>query len=202
MGSIANSGPRTYNSDLRAAQSAATRERILDALVEVMAEDPTTISMPEVAERAGVSVGTIYRHFGDKPGLISALHPHISKRIGLSGQEPVETLDEVDEQVRRLFQHLDSGDVLLRAALVSGVAAEGRKDSVRSRIEILKESLERIDPSLSPDVVEHIARISLILTTSDSFRQWRDRLELTAEEAADEVVWAIRTLLQGAKERA
>ena len=57
----------------RAESTAETGNRILNAAVEVFWERPTDqISLDEVARRAGVSVRTILRRFGDKDGLFAA----------------------------------------------------------------------------------------------------------------------------------
>jgi AcrR family transcriptional regulator len=49
------------------------RERILEAAREAFAEDGLDVGLHEVAKRAGVGVGTIYRRFPDKETLIEAL---------------------------------------------------------------------------------------------------------------------------------
>jgi AcrR family transcriptional regulator len=56
--------PRTYNMERRAAAAEATRRRILEATMALHMEQgihPT--SLQEVAERANVALGTVYRHF-------------------------------------------------------------------------------------------------------------------------------------------
>ncbi|WP_329126534.1 TetR/AcrR family transcriptional regulator [Streptomyces sp. NBC_01465] len=65
--------PSSYR-EPRQARSAATLARVLQAAEEIAASaglDEMTIS--GVAERAGVSVGTIYRRFEDKEQLVNAL---------------------------------------------------------------------------------------------------------------------------------
>jgi AcrR family transcriptional regulator len=52
-----------------------TRESILDAALEVFSERGFHgASVPDVAQRAGVGVGSIYRHFTNKEGLGNALY--------------------------------------------------------------------------------------------------------------------------------
>jgi hypothetical protein len=66
---------RVYGSPLRVHQAEETRERILDATVRVMARGLTSVSIPAGAREAGVSVPTIYRHFGTKTDLLAAVYP-------------------------------------------------------------------------------------------------------------------------------
>src|SRR5215216_737500 len=55
---------RTYNSPLRAEQMEQTRERILEAAAEQLLEEGLEeLSLPRAAQRARVSVPTIYRDF-------------------------------------------------------------------------------------------------------------------------------------------
>jgi AcrR family transcriptional regulator len=49
------------------------RERILEAASAAFAEDGLEIGLHEIAKRAGVGVGTVYRRFPDKETLIEAL---------------------------------------------------------------------------------------------------------------------------------
>jgi AcrR family transcriptional regulator len=49
------------------------RERILAAAREAFAEDGLDVGLHEIARRAGVGVGTVYRRFADKDVLIDAL---------------------------------------------------------------------------------------------------------------------------------
>lgn len=49
------------------------RQRILQAARAAFAEDGLSVTLDEIARRAGVGVGTIYRRFPDKEQLIDAL---------------------------------------------------------------------------------------------------------------------------------
>ena len=58
------------------------REAILAAALELFATqgfDGTAV--PELAKRAGVGAGTIYRHFESKEGLVNALYRHEKQRL-------------------------------------------------------------------------------------------------------------------------
>lgn len=190
---------RNYRSELREAQAEATRERILDALVEVLADGVEGFSIPAVAERAGVSVGTVYRHFGDKSGLLKALLPHAGKRTGTIIEEMPTSLEELDEVVRKIFRHFENADELLQAAFASRLGRHVRIEWTEDRLAAMRQTLRGLEPDLTPDDVDHLSKTALILTASDTYREWKERLGLTPEEAAHEVMWTIRTLLRGAK---
>lgn len=55
-------------------RSAHTVDAILEATIQVLlALGPDKLTTTKVADRAGVSVGTLYQYFGDKQGLLAAV---------------------------------------------------------------------------------------------------------------------------------
>lgn len=59
------------------ADAARNRRKVLDAAVRLAEEQGVSnLQMDEVARVAGVGVGTIYRRFGDRAGLVIALVDH------------------------------------------------------------------------------------------------------------------------------
>src|SRR4051812_39160040 len=59
--------------DLRERQRETTREQIIQAVHEVLVDEhPATLSMPQVAARAGTSLRTLYRYFPTKEALLDA----------------------------------------------------------------------------------------------------------------------------------
>jgi len=57
------------------------RERVLDAAVELVRSDGEMVPMAQIAERAGVGVGTVYRHFATREELLGAL---VHRSFGLA----------------------------------------------------------------------------------------------------------------------
>lgn len=73
------------------ADAARNRERILNAAAALFSERGVEdVSMDDVADRAGVGKGTLYRRFGDKPGLALALLDEDDRRLqeGMIRGEP------------------------------------------------------------------------------------------------------------------
>jgi AcrR family transcriptional regulator len=61
------------------ADARRNRLKVIDAAQEVFSEHGPEARMEEVAEKAGVAVGTLYRHFPNKEALLGAL---IADRLG------------------------------------------------------------------------------------------------------------------------
>src|SRR5436190_23400676 len=49
------------------------RERLLDAATALVRRDGEKVPMAQIAEHAGVGVGTVYRHFRSREDLLGAL---------------------------------------------------------------------------------------------------------------------------------
>jgi len=66
------------------ADAQRNRTRILAAAEEVFADGGPGASTEEVARRAGVAIGTVFRHFPTKADLLSALMKRLptTRRIG------------------------------------------------------------------------------------------------------------------------
>src|SRR4026207_968260 len=124
MNRISNHPVREYHSELRAQQAEETRARILEATARVMARGLATISIPAVAREAGVSVPTVYRHFGSKRELLAAIYPAPLRRAGVHDPPFPGSLDELRENVRVYAAHVGSFDELTRAAMASPASAE------------------------------------------------------------------------------
>jgi len=57
----------------RRADAERNRERILAAAVAAYRADGSALAMQDIARRAGVGVGTVYRHFATREALIDAI---------------------------------------------------------------------------------------------------------------------------------
>ena len=201
MSHIANGRVRPYRSQLRAQQAEETRARILDATLRVMAAGIASVSIPGVAHEARVSVPTIYRHFGTKRDLLAAVYPHVVRRAGLNALVPPRSVDELRDGVRAIFDRLDSVDDLARAAMASPAAAEARRLSMPGRVAFGRQLADSIEPALATADRDRIARLLVVLITSSSLRVWRDHLDSSVDEAADDIEWVIRTAIAGARSR-
>ncbi|MBB5908586.1 AcrR family transcriptional regulator [Actinoalloteichus hymeniacidonis] len=67
-------------SSMQSGSSARTRQAIIDAAGELLAQRPAA-SLAEIAEAARVGRSTLHRHFPDRAGLISTLIRHLADRV-------------------------------------------------------------------------------------------------------------------------
>ena len=92
---------RTYTLKRRAEQQAETRQRIVEAAIELhgsVGPAATTFSM--VAERAGVQRHTLYAHFPDERSLLMACSGLHLEREPLPEAEPWRSIEDRRERLR------------------------------------------------------------------------------------------------------
>jgi AcrR family transcriptional regulator len=76
------------------ADARRNRERVLTAARAVFAEQGREAQMDDVARRAEVGVGTVYRHFPTKEALIEALAIDSFERVTAKAKEALETIED------------------------------------------------------------------------------------------------------------
>lgn len=201
MTRIVNGGARTYRSQLRTEQTEETRARILDATGRVMAGGLAFVSIPQVAREAGVSVPTVYRHFPTKHDLLAAVYPHAVRQAGLDELVIPRSMDELRAGLRAYFKRTDSFGDLARAAMASPASDEVRRLNMPDRVALFRRLADSLEPKPSPRDRDRIARLLVVLTASSALRLWRDQLDSSVEEAADDVDWAIRAVIASTTSR-
>ena len=103
---------RTYTMTSRAKAVEETRRRILAASVELHGERLVAdIALDDIADRAGVSVQTLLRHFGSRAGLAEASARHARAEVEAERRSPV---GDVAAAVRTIVDHYERrGDAAL-----------------------------------------------------------------------------------------
>src|SRR5688500_19945238 len=195
MTRIANAGTRAYHSELRAEQAEETRSRILDAARRVMSAGLASLAVPAVAREAGVSVPTVYRHFGTKADLLAEMYPHAARRAGLDGVPDPATVGDVKGAVRAIFERIDALDDVSRAAFASPIADEVRHATMPTRFARIRRLGESIEPPLSSADLDRITRLLVVLVSQSSLRTWRDHLGFSDDLAEEGLAWYLRAAL-------
>lgn len=104
---------RTYEMTARAASTDETRVSILRATFALSAEKLSAdIVLADVAERSGVTVKTILRHFGSRDGLFDAVIEFASREVRRERSTPV---GDIDAAIATVHAHYElRGDWVIR----------------------------------------------------------------------------------------
>lgn len=103
---------RTYTLKARAESVEATRQRIVDSLLELTRDRMfPDVTLEEIAAGAGVSVQTLLRQFGSRAALIDAAIPQVIEKVRHERDTP---MGDVDAAVAVLMEHYeDRGDTAM-----------------------------------------------------------------------------------------
>jgi AcrR family transcriptional regulator len=104
--------------------AAANRERILVAAEAVFGAHGALGSTEDVAERAGVGIATVFRHFPTKEALIEAALLHHFDRLNEQADALGANADPGDALRRLLARMIDTGATKLTLASLVGVRGE------------------------------------------------------------------------------
>ncbi len=110
----------------------ANRQRILEAALAIIAERGAAAEIKEVAERAGVGVGTIYRNFATKDDLVRGIIEEMLQRFyevrdrALALDDPIESVKLYTSEMFALLE-LWSPAII---AMMSGAFTEEIKDRI------------------------------------------------------------------------
>jgi AcrR family transcriptional regulator len=173
---------RRYRQQARAEAAEATRQRVLDALYELLRDRPAEpVSVDEIAQHARVSRSTVYLVFGSRGGLFDALTESLLAGAGYDRiQEAVlhpdarETLrGGLEGGVRMYAAHHDVLRVLYAAGkLDPDGAGRAIARSERRRYESMGWLADRLaeQDQLSPDVPpERAAHVIWLLASFDAY---------------------------------
>ena len=172
--------PRNYDMSRRAAAAAQTRQRIVEAALELHAQQGiASTSWDDIAARAGVGVGTVYRHFPSLGELIPACGDVALQRVALPDPAAADAIfagaagpgERVERLVRECFAIYERGAAVLRAIRRdSGVHPRVAAD--REAFDVTLDAL--VDAALAPSAATRqdraLVRALVDLNTWDALR--------------------------------
>lgn len=129
------------------ADARRNRARVLDAAYEAFAEVGVTVPLDEIARRAGVGAGTVYRHFPSKEALFEAVLSDRVERLVTEIRTAVATADPKDAFFSFLSRIVEDGVAkkdLIDALMGSGAdVAAGTSKAKRALRDLGAELLAR-----------------------------------------------------------
>lgn len=187
---MAASRKRTYVKSARALSEAETRDRIIEAMVELHQElGPRRTSVKSIAERAGVQRLTVYRHFPDETAMFAACSARWNEHLPPPDLGTVTVHDprrRTRELLVALYRYYRSAAPMLEKV----VADAPHMPVVRAQLKPFDEYLERMVAELDRGWRGKSLRRHATLRHAVQFATWQSLGRLTRgdAEAADLVL--------------
>lgn len=157
--SYGTSAPLAGGKRLRA-DARRNRQRVLEAAEAAFAAEGISVPIDEIARRAGVGPGTVYRHFPTKEALFAAI---VLGRI-----------DRLVEEARARLEGLDPGAAFFD--FLARLGEEGR--AKRDLVEVLAASGLDLDGAHSAVTRELRDAMAILLTRAQAAGAVRDDVEI------------------------
>ncbi len=184
--------------DGRRERSAASRRRILDAMVDLIESGQPAPTAETVAARAGVSLRTVFRHFEEMENLHLEIAAMVFERVRPILERPMrarewpESLAESVERRAEFFEIMApfKSAIDVHRHRSRAIAAQYRRINVMSR-DLLAAS---VPSSLLADR-EMFELLSLLLSL-EAWQRLREQQGLSAAEAQQAVLRGARALIE------
>lgn len=181
------------------ARAQRSRDRIMTALAEVAAEKGVAgFSVQEVADRAGVSHRTVYRHYETREALLDGYARWLDLRLRDRGSvtEP-ETAATIPTAAAEVFERFDDIpdliDTFVKVSLGTGTRVPRRDERTEEFREVL--TGDGLTDHLSADDAELVVALVRTLASSNTWFVFRHERGIGGERAGRAVAWALDTLL-------
>ena len=188
----------TTGESLRERQARAVRDELRHAFVGLVAERGVDgFSLADVAEAAGVSERTLYRHYASRDDLVraikdedvAAMDRELRERAGPYDLGDPEAFVHVYEVFERHADLMKAGRVL-RLAGMDAQASATRTEQVR----------REFDGMVHPEALDQVVAIGRALGGVDAWLRMREPdVDLDSRRAGHAVQWALQVLLREAR---
>jgi AcrR family transcriptional regulator len=172
--------------DGRRLRSERSRARILDAVAEALADPDVDLTPAGIAARAGVSVSTIARHFGDREGLVAAMRDRIQTLLlPILSEGPFE--GELRARIRELLRRRTAMFEIVAPLYRSALRQARPPSTVRREREQMEELLRtQLAQALAPElaVAPHREPLLAALLSFASWSHMRTEQAIDAERTA------------------
>jgi AcrR family transcriptional regulator len=180
---------------LREQSAAATRERILSAVADLVERgELEELTVPAVAEASGVSLRTIYRYYPTREDLMEAAGRWIGDEL-LKHPYPRD-LDEVADLFEAGCRDFDERPGLARALALSQLGQRVRGYRRRERLEAIGRALREEVGGVDEQELRHAEAVLAYLHNIIAYTVLREECGMSGEEIGRAIAWAIRTLVE------
>lgn len=161
----------TYRKIPRQARALASVDAILEAAAQILQGGDGRFTTNAVAERAGVSIGTLYQYFPDKNAILIAL---ARQELSLTGSAVTDSLSqretgcELDERLRLAIRALIEGfhgRQRTRKALIEALIANGLSEELTRPVDEAMQDILSNAPRLPDGTIPEVRPVTAFVAT-------------------------------------
>ena len=187
---------------LRDRQLEFTRDLILEALGDLIGEGRLAeFSVQDVADRAGVSMRTVYRHFASRDALLEGFLAWVGERARAAGamRFPA-TADDIAPLLRQRYAAFEElASVVVAMAKLDSATGIGTPIAAKS-LGTMRSSLAEVTGHLDPDLTEAVVWTIRIMWSHKTWAAFHEEGGLDAAHAGAAASWAIDVLIKELRE--
>ena len=161
------------------ADAARNRARVLEVAWETFASEGLSVPIDEIARRAGVGMGTVYRHFPSKDDLVRAIVTDRMRQV----IEEADTLLQTGDPAAALFTFLRSvvfewgaTDVALKNALANSEIKIGARGVREPFLAVIDKLLKAAQKAGSVRTDTDAAVVKALVVGCQAMQSYNDKL--------------------------
>ena len=175
--------------DGRTARALRTREAIVDACISLVEEGVLKPTAPRIAERAGVSVRSVFQHFDDLESLFAMVAERAVGQIATLF-EPIDPELPLPDRVQRFAAErrrlLEAMTPIRRAAVIHAPFSPEIRSRLQAGHDFLRADLMRVfGPELEATAADEREQLLDLLDTASSWSTWETLRTLNGRSPAE-----------------
>jgi AcrR family transcriptional regulator len=181
-----------------------TRELILKTFARMVVDDGVhDVSIQQVADRAGITHRTVYRHFASRQELIEELARWLDRRLAERGGiiVPV-TIDQFPSAIAHNSRLFDEDAELVAALAIVTWGVRQPTISQQRRTESIANAMAPVTTHLNPAHATAVAAVARYLASSRTWLTFREEFGLTGAEAGPVIAWVVQTMIDALRDPA
>jgi AcrR family transcriptional regulator len=184
----------TPTTGIRDAHKELTRERILNAAIDLLNDDSLdALTNANVAKAAGVTERTVYRHFASREEMLKAAWSQLQKRVGLGGF--IQSAAELVALPPTLFAQFDTLPGAVHASAFSPAGLEMRKAVNEERKAAFLKAVKEARPDLKGEALLRMTAVCQLICSAWAWSIMRDYWGMDAGQSGRAAQESIASLL-------
>lgn len=189
-------------SSLKERQVQLTRSLILEATSAAIRDDPMLeFSMQQVAQRAGIALRSLYRHFPNRRALFEAQYDWVYEQLGIASLlEELDSVEQLPTMAAELFARFSEAPG--RPAAIASAALPLRPLKRAEAEQRARQVFAKDLAGLEPSQLDRAFAVIRQLISSHTWFALTEQAGLNAASAQQAVEWAVKALIRDLKQDA